>query len=137
MAFIFPLNEGLTAESTSNIIVPLLRWLFPFAGDDNIRIMHIAFRKTAHFFNYAFLSFLLFRAIRGKSIVWRPRWLICAGVIAISYSALDETIQALMISRTGSVSDCLINTAGVFFMLGIIYVKGIRLKNKVKEDFVM
>ena len=65
MVFINPLNNELTTESTSRFLVPLLQWLFPAADQATIHLLHIAVRKCVHFFNYAFLAFLLFRAFRA------------------------------------------------------------------------
>ena len=62
MAFIFPSNQALTVQSTSSILVPILNWLFPNASHAAIDIMHVAVRKFFHFFDFAFLAFLLFRS---------------------------------------------------------------------------
>jgi hypothetical protein len=47
MAFIFP-TDTLTADSTSRIIVPVSKWLFPDAGESTIGILHIVIRKYIH-----------------------------------------------------------------------------------------
>ncbi len=66
MAFIFPTNDALSSDSTSRIIVPVIKWLFPHADEVTIEILHIGIRKCIHFFEYGLLVFLLFRGIRGE-----------------------------------------------------------------------
>ena len=123
MAFIFPTNESLNSESTSFVIVPVLKWLLPSAGQATIDTLHAVIRKFGHFFSYALLAFLLLRAFRGKSSIWRYQWAFYAGLIAIGYGLLDEYAQTFIQSRTGSFHDWLIDASGVIVMMGIISVK--------------
>ncbi|MEW6585165.1 MAG: VanZ family protein [Nitrospirota bacterium] len=123
MIFINPLNKELTSESTSHFLVPLLRWLFPLAGQSTIELLHITVRKFTHFFNYAFLAFLLFRAFRMGRRTGNPRLLIAAGVIASLYGGLDEFMQTMIAARTGAFSDWLIDSAGVVCCLGMMAMK--------------
>jgi VanZ family protein len=123
MAFIFPTNGALNTHSTSHIIIPILKWLFPQADSETIHLLHIAVRKAFHIFNYAFLTFLLYRGFRGRNNIRRPEWLVYAGIIAIGYGALDEFIQTFIPSRTGSLRDWLIDSAGVVVVCGIAFVK--------------
>ena len=120
MWFIFPTNDALTVSSTSHIIVPLLKWLFPNADPVTIDSFHILVRKSIHFLEYALLAFLLFRAFRGKNKDWHMRWVLYAGIITIGYSSLDEFFQTLIPSRTGLLSDWMIDTAGAVFALLIV-----------------
>jgi len=120
MVFIFPSNEVLTADSTSNLIVPFLRFLFPGAGPESIETLHIIVRKFTHFLNYAFLAFLLFRAFRSGDKEFRMQWIGYAGCAAIGYAALDEMAQVLIPARSGSVFDWLIDSLGVIAALGVI-----------------
>ena len=123
MAFIFPTNESLASQNTSLIIVPVLKWLLPYAGQSMIDTLHGVIRKFAHFFSYALLSVLLLRAFRGKSSMWRPQWAVYAGLIAIGYGLLDEYAQTFIQSRTGSIYDWLIDSSGVVVVLGIVSLK--------------
>ena len=124
MAIIFPSNDYLSSKSTSYIIVPLLQWLLPHASQSTIDILHITVRKFAHFFSYAFLSVLLYRAFRaGNRKLWRPEWIIYAGMIAVIYGSLDEYMQTFIPSRTGSVYDWIIDSSGAIFALGTISVR--------------
>jgi VanZ family protein len=131
MVIIFPSNDYLSSESTSYIIVPLLQWLLPHASQSTIDMLHITVRKFAHFFNYAFLAFLLYRAFRaGNSKVWRPEWIVFAGLIGVVYGSLDEYMQTFIPSRTGSVYDWIIDFSGAIFALGTLSVR-----NRLKTGF--
>jgi VanZ family protein len=123
MAFIFPTNESLSSQNTSQIIVPVLKWLLPYAGQATIDTLHAVIRKFAHFFSYALLAVLLLRAFRGKSSIWRPQWVVYSGLIAICYGLLDEYAQTFIQSRTGSFYDWLIDSSGVIIVMGFISVK--------------
>jgi len=124
MGFLFPLtNDTLSSNSTSYFIVPILKWFLPNASQATINTLHILFRKSVHFGEYAFLAFLLFRAFRGRNKDWRLKWLLYAGIIAVSYGFLDEFLQTLIASRTGSIFDWIVDSAGALSTLGIIYIK--------------
>jgi len=120
MVIISPTNKLLNANSTSHFFIPVLKWLFPHADQTTIDLLHIGIRKFFHFFNYALLTILICRAFRGKSIIWRPQWVILAGMIAIGYGALDEYVQNFIPSRTGSLRDWLIDSSGVVCVLSIV-----------------
>ena len=123
MVFIFPTNSALNTNSTSYLIVPVLKWLFPHSDQAEIDLLHIGVRKCFHFLNYAFLTFLLYRAFCRNERVGRPEWILYAGVIAVGYGVLDEFVQNFIPSRTGSVYDWLIDSMGVAFVLGIVFGK--------------
>jgi VanZ family protein len=123
MAFIFPTNESLSSDNTSQIIVPVLKWLLPYAGQATIDTLHAVIRKFAHFFSYALLAFLLLRAFRGNNSIWRPKWAVYAGISAIAYGLLDEYAQTFIQSRTGSFYDWLIDSSGVIVIMGLISLK--------------
>jgi VanZ family protein len=117
MGFLFPANNTLTVSSTSHILAPIIKWLFPHADQATIEILHILTRKFVHFFEYALLAFLLFRGFRGRNKSWQWQWILYAGIITIGYGALDEFLQTLIPSRTGSFYDFMINSAGAVFAL--------------------
>lgn len=127
MAFIFPTNDGLTADSTSLIVIPLLRWLMPTTDQSTLEIIHGLLRKISHFLGYGFLAFLLFRAFRSKSKMFSLRWIIYSGLMSAGYGVIDEFIQTLLPTRTGSFYDWLIDITGSLSVLGFIF-----LKNKKK-----
>jgi len=124
MGFLFPLtNDTLSSNSTSYFIIPIIKWFLPHASQATVETLHIAFRKCVHFFEYALLAFLLFRGFRRGNKSWSWKWIIYAGLIAIGYGSLDEFLQTLILSRTGSINDWMIDSAGAISALGIIYIK--------------
>ena len=128
MAFLFPLtNSALSAQSTSSTIIPiiepLVRWFLPNAGQDLIHAVHVLIRKGIHFCEYFILAYLWFRAFKGRKTYWQWEWVKYAGIITISYAALDEFLQSLMATRTGLFTDWLIDTVGASVALGIIYLE--------------
>jgi len=49
-------TDSFSASETSQIVVPLLRWLFPDADASWIASAHFAIRKLSHFVVYAILA---------------------------------------------------------------------------------
>ena len=131
MGLIFPTNGALNTNTTSHIIVPILKWLLPHADLTTISLLHIGVRKLMHFFNYAFLTVMLIRAFRSGKRAWRNEGILYAGVVAAGYGALDEFLQHFIPSRTGSVLDWLIDSAGVLFVLSLMLLKNNRSKQGV------
>jgi VanZ family protein len=120
MIFISPVNDLLTSQSTSSLIMPLLTWLFPDASQHTSETLHILLRKTGHFLEYAFLAFLLFRGFRGSKKTVQFTWIPYAGLISLGYSAMDEYIQTFIPARTGSFYDWLIDSSGIACALAIL-----------------
>lgn len=95
---------------------PLMRWLFPHMPPSQIEAIHHAFRKCCHLTEYAILAWLLWRAIR-KPVKNDPRpWLWAEAGLALAvvflYSASDELHQVFVPTRTGQVSDVLVDSSG-------------------------
>lgn len=97
-----------SAANTSRIIEPILRWIFPAASAAQIVLMHGLVRKSAHFFNYAVLFWLL---IRGP-MAGRPY---AALACCILYAAVDETHQIFVPNRTPSPYDVALDSTGALF----------------------
>jgi VanZ family protein len=125
MAFIFPVgNKALSSPFLWRLNQAFWRWLIPDVDESLIDIVYIIIRKSLHFIEFAFLAFLLYRGFRKDSKTkWNLQWATYAGSMGIGYGFLDEFIQSFMASRNGSLIDCLFDTAGVLFALGIIYWK--------------
>ena len=114
LAFIFFASTGaMSAANTSRIIEPLLRWLFPNITEAQLLGAHFAVRKLAHFSEYAVLALLAARAFLSstKDLLHR-RWLISALVLVAVYALLDEYHQSFVPTRTPSIYDSMIDTAG-------------------------
>src|SRR3954466_16103438 len=76
IAFIFFASTGeFSADNTSRIIGPLLRWLFPSISEGQLAFAHFLVRKAAHFTEYAILAWLAARAFSTSSVrMLHRRW---------------------------------------------------------------
>jgi VanZ family protein len=101
-----------TAENTSRIILPILRWLLPGASDATLVFLHYFIRKCGHFAEYFVLSLLILRAIRAGRSGSRFGWAVAAIALVAGYASLDEFHQSFVPGRTAAVSDVLLDTAG-------------------------
>ena len=114
MALIFSASTGeLSASNTSLIVRPLLVWLFPNISEERIALAHFLVRKAAHFTEYAVLGLLMARAFRGSSREFlKRRWFAISLLLIAFYALSDEFHQSFVASRTASVFDSMIDTAG-------------------------
>jgi VanZ family protein len=97
-----------SAEYTSKFIDPILRLLMPGASTATIALTHGFVRKTAHFFNYAVLFWLL---ISGP-LRERPYY---AFGLCVLYALLDEGHQVFVPGRTPSLYDVALDSTGALF----------------------
>jgi len=107
-------TDWLSAEHTSRILYPLLHFLIGL-DPAAFAVVHHYIRKCGHFVGYFTLSFFLFRAWRATlRLPWAPRWALRWAAIAFFMSALvaslDEWHQTFIPSRTGAVSDVMLDS---------------------------
>jgi VanZ family protein len=114
LAFIFFASTGeFSADNTSRIIGPLLRWLFPGISDENLAFAHFLTRKAAHFTEYAILAYLAARAFTTSSNqTLHRRWFLIVLALVVLYALSDEYHQSFVASRTASIYDSLIDMSG-------------------------
>jgi VanZ family protein len=114
LAFIFFASTGeMSAANTSRIVAPLLRWLYPAITEPQLTFAHFIVRKLAHFSEYAVLALLAARAfLTSTQNVLRRRWLLLALLLVTFYALSDEFHQAFVPTRTSSIYDSMIDTAG-------------------------
>lgn len=114
MVLICPLTGDLWSLSgNSRFLIPLLRWLLPEAPEDQIRSLYLLIRKVGHFIAYFILAWLFLRALRARSVErWRPGWALAAVLLTIGYAVFDEVTQSFLPTRTASVLDVVIDSAG-------------------------
>ena len=114
MAVIFYASSAhFSAENTSRMIGPLLRWLFPNISEASLGVVHGITRKAGHFSEYAVLGLLAARAFKSSSNRGlRGHWFSWSLLLVIAYAFLDEFHQSFVPSRTASVYDSLIDISG-------------------------
>ena len=116
-------TDVLSGDNTASMLEKILGWFIAEPSERLIRGLNYGLRKFMHFFEYAILAGLLFRAFRAENPTrWQLRWAVYSFAVVTIWAALDEYHQTTTSDRTGSVRDVLIDVAGGFFMLaGIAY----------------
>jgi VanZ family protein len=115
----------LSSANTGRILYPILHFLF---GLDPIRfdVWHHYIRKTGHFVGYFTLSLLLFRAWKAtlpSTSLWQLRWAAIAFFMSAFVGSMDELHQTFLPSRTGLVSDAILDsTAALIAQIAIFVV---------------
>jgi VanZ family protein len=105
-------SDGGSAEQTGRLILPALRFLFPSASPLQLEAIHAVVRKLAHLTEYAILTSLWLRAfvVARGTVRERAAWQACA--IAVAWAVIDESLQSMGTSRTGSPTDVVIDAVG-------------------------
>ncbi|OGP91183.1 MAG: hypothetical protein A2156_02660 [Deltaproteobacteria bacterium RBG_16_48_10] len=114
MGFIFWMSTGtFSAENTSPWVETVLRFLDPEISSQDVSLTHGWVRKAGHVMEYFILGLLLFRAFRGGSTTsWKWRWSIFAVIVVFLWATSDELHQSSLPTRTASVIDAGIDSAG-------------------------
>ena len=123
LALIFAGSTDLmSAEHTSRILVPFLRWLRPTISWQTIEQVHFVVRKAAHLSEYAILAALLYRALVNTVLLGRA-WASAAIVLVVCslYAMTDEFHQAFVPSRTATARDVAIDSVGA--MCGVLVTR--------------
>jgi len=117
LAFIFFMSTGtFSAQNTFSILGPILNFLFPQLTPDEVAAIHGIIRKGAHVFEYFVLGLLLLRAFcTGSRGEWRWRWSALAMLGVALWALGDEFHQSFVPTRTASMADVAIDTAGGAF----------------------
>lgn len=114
-------SDLLSSSHTSSFLIGPLHALFPGASEATLAAIHFTIRKLGHFTEYAILALLTARALRSSSRArWRGRWFWISLTVVIVYSLSDEFHQSFVDSRTASIFDCMIDTAGGLTALAIV-----------------
>lgn len=102
-----------SAQRSSRIIEPLVRWLFPDLTNDTVWLIVLLIRKCAHLTEYAILALLLWRALHvPRAGAWSWRLARKAWLLTVFYAASDELHQWFVPNRQASGWDVLIDAAG-------------------------
>lgn len=78
-------------------------------------------RKTAHFLEYAILSFLYLRGLKNTTNFSFKKSLILAFLFAVLYALTDEFHQTKVNGRSGRIFDVGVDSLGAFF--AVIFAK--------------
>ena len=119
---IFIFSSGIfSGSNTSTILRPLVQWVFPGISDSGLALVHGLIRKASHFAEYAILALLAARALRTSSREFLSRhWFAVSVAFVAVYALSDEFHQSFVSTRTASIYDSLIDTAGGLVALTIV-----------------
>jgi len=101
--FIFS-SDAFSAGHTSGIIVPILRFLFPWLSPEGLEFSHAFIRKTGHVTEYFILAVFTYRSFRQERIDLTHAKLMTFSFVAVA-AIVDEFHQRLTLFRTGSPID--------------------------------
>ncbi|MBI5384654.1 MAG: VanZ family protein [Verrucomicrobia bacterium] len=122
-----------SAQHSSRILEPLLRWLFPKLTPEQVGPVVFAIRKLAHSTEYAVLAALSWRAmrrpVRDDPRPWRWSHAFFALLLTVGYAASDEFHQSFVPTRTGTVWDVVIDSGGAMLGLAAVWLWG-RVKRR-------
>jgi VanZ family protein len=129
MSLIFTASgDTQSAQHSSRIIEPVLRWLFPHLAGDAIERIVFLVRKCAHVTEYAVLALLVWRALRrpmrGDPRPWRWSHAGIALLGTALYASSDEIHQLFVPSREGRLADVLIDAGGAALGLVALWLFG-------------
>jgi len=106
-------TEVFSSQNTFSLVKTAIRFLFPDISSYELGLIHAMIRKAGHVIEYFILGLLLFRAFRGDSTaLWKWRWSLFAVIGVVLWAMSDEWHQAFVPTRTASVVDVGIDTAG-------------------------
>ena len=129
----FASTSEFSAANTSQVLRPLLLWLFPNLSEAQLAAAHFLTRKAGHFTEYAVLAFLARRAfISSSQTLLRRYWFQVGMALVVIYALLDEFHQSFVPSRTPSIYDSAIDAAGGLAVL--IIFKLCRRTPRKKEN---
>lgn len=122
---IFVFSSGLfSGSNTSSVLRPLVQWVYPGISDAALGLVHGLIRKASHFVEYAILALLAARAFRTSSRDFlRNHWFAVSLTFVALYALSDEFHQSFVSSRTASIYDWLIDTAGGLAALAIVAIR--------------
>ena len=111
-------TDVFSGNRTAQMLYRFVTWLFPDVGWDIVGPLHSYLRKLGHLVGYAVLGALAFRAWREAQPQrqrWTAKWAVMAVGVATIVACCDETLQAFMTSRGGSMLDVLLDASGASF----------------------
>jgi VanZ family protein len=106
-------SDALSAEHTSRFLIPFLRWLDPTISIQALVAIHFTLRKVGHFIEYAILTALLWRALRGTfTAINKATLAMGVFLVVAAFAASDEFHQSFVPTRTASAHDVMIDCFG-------------------------
>jgi VanZ family protein len=126
LGFIFLASTDLlSATHTGSTLRAVLMWLFPGISASTVNTVHFLVRKAGHFSEYGVLALLAARAFYlTPSTILNRHWFLCSLCLVAGYALTDEYHQSFVPTRTASIYDSMIDTAGGVTVLIVLYLVG-------------
>jgi VanZ family protein len=134
-------TDLMSAEHTSRIIGPILRWFNPGISGQTIMQVQFFVRKVGHVSEYAILAMLLWRGLR-RGTRWQMTMstlrlrselvlFIAVSFLCAIFAASDEFHQSFVPTRTASPVDVVIDIIGA--LIGLTICVAVARRKVVKE----
>jgi VanZ family protein len=110
-------------QQTQGWVFPVLKPLAPWATLGQLHALHAVVRKLAHLTEYGVLARLwLLAFLAGRRLGLRPAsW--TALLVCAACAFLDEGHQAMLLERTGSARDVVLDALGALLVLMAMRVR--------------
>ena len=119
MGVIYTLSDR--PDLTLSRVLPVFAFGHSARGLD---LADLLLRKIAHVTEYAILTFLVFRALRCRRTGPPGRSLFgWSGLFSVAYAFTDELHQRFVPTRSGTLRDVVIDTAGVLLALAVLRIR--------------
>jgi VanZ family protein len=124
IAVIFYLSsDSGSLSQTSRFIRPIVLFFFPDISEASLQIVHGVIRKCAHVFEYGVLALLILRAMWTSHFETLRRFkYVIPVVFVVVIASIDEYNQSLSTTRSGTIQDVLLDTAGGIFAVTIVWL---------------
>lgn len=116
-----------SSGNTSRFIGPFVRWFYPEATDETIKLVQALVRKSGHVVEYAILSMIMWRSRRSLQGTYREwHWSEAMVIIpvCVAYAITDELHQHFVSTRQASPIDVGFDSAGAILGLLLIWAFG-------------
>ena len=123
-------SNTFSAQNTSGWLRPLVEHLFGPISDAAWDPIHHSIRKTGHFVGYGLVDLSFLRAWLYSLVKERPKpllaWRLESCVLAVLSTAVvascDEIHQTFLPTRTGQLSDVLLDSSGAITMCLLVWL---------------
>lgn len=129
MGCIFGFSTDLfSSNNTAGLLSPAIKRMYPEVSEHLLQVLNFLIRKSTHVVEYAFLSLLVFRALRqDQPRRWTRRWAMVSMLVVVGYALSDEWHQSFTVQREASLYDVGLDTLGGLLMqsgLAVFYKRG-------------
>jgi hypothetical protein len=126
LAIFLASSSSASFPKTRTLLEPIIRWFVPGITEQGVRGTIGVIRKSAHVWEYAVLSYLVWRALRKphrhdqRPWSWRePAVVLLAAAL---YAISDEWHQTFVPSRQGAVIDVFIDLSGAMLAMTVVWL---------------